>query len=189
MSAHVIYGMQVSLDGFVEAPGAAIDWTMPDAELHGFLNDQSRSAAGELYGRRLWELMSGYWPTADEEPGASPEVVDFARIWRATPKVVFSRTLERVEGNARLVRGDAAEEVARLKRDGDGELHTGGAALGGSLLRAGLVDELRLYVYPIVLGAGTPFLPPLDRRLPLEPIETRRFGMGVTYLSYRVANA
>jgi dihydrofolate reductase len=186
MSAHVIFSMQTSLDGFIEGPKRELDWSVPDAELHGFHNDRERETSISLYGRRLWELMAPFWSTAEEEPGASAEVVEFSRVWKATPKVVFSRTLERVAGNARLVRGSAVEEVTRLKRESDGILSVGGAALGGSLLRAGLVDELHLSVYPIVLGAGTPFFPALDHRVPLELIESRQFGSGVIHTSYRV---
>jgi dihydrofolate reductase len=185
MNRTVVYSMQVSLDGYMEDPNGAIDWSSPDEEVHRFHNDQARQAGAHLYGRRLYELMAAYWPTAGDDPDASPAVVEFARIWNATPKVVFSRTLERVDEQSRLVKGDAAEEVARLKEQPGGELLAGGAALGGSLLRQGLVDEIRLFVYPIVLGAGKPFFPPLEQRLQLELLDTRRFESGVVYLCYR----
>jgi dihydrofolate reductase len=186
MSRTVVYSMQVSLDGYMEAPNRDIGWSRPDEEVHRFHNDRARDAGAFLYGRRLYELMFKYWPTAGDDPSASPEVVEFARVWNATPRVVFSRTLERVDEGSRLVRGDAAEEVARLKEQPGGELDVGGAALGGSLLQAGLIDEIRLFVYPIVLGAGTPFFPPLESRLELELIDIRRFESGVVYLRHRV---
>lgn len=186
MSRSVIYSMQVSLDGYMEGPNQELDWAEPDEELHSFFNDQERGAGAYLYGRRLYELMSSYWPTAADDPAAPAQVVDFARIWNAMPKVVFSKTLERVEWNSRLVRGDAAEEVARLKEQPGEELHVGGASLAGSLLRARLVDEIRVFVYPTVLGAGTPMLPPLEQRLGLELLDTRRFASGVVYLAYGV---
>jgi dihydrofolate reductase len=186
MSRTAVYSMQVSLDGYMEAPDHDIGWATPDAEVHRFHNDRARDAGAFLYGRRLYELMFGHWPTAGDDPSASPEVVEFARVWNATPRVVFSKTLERVDEGSRLVRGDAAEEVARLKEQPGGELDVGGAALGGSLLRTGLIDEVRLFVYPIVLGAGTPFFPPLDHRIELELIDTRRFESGVVYLRHRV---
>jgi dihydrofolate reductase len=185
MSRTVVYSMQVSLDGYMEGPDRTLDWSAPDEEVHRFHNDEARKTGANLYGRRLYELMSAYWPTAGDDPAAPPYVVDFARIWNATPRVVFSQSLERVDEGSRLVRGDAAQEVARLKEQPGGELAVGGAALGGSLLRAGLVDEVRLFVYPIVLGAGTPFFPPLEHRLGLELVDTRRFDSGVVYLGYR----
>jgi dihydrofolate reductase len=186
MSRNVVYSMHVSLDGYVEGPNRELDWADPDAEVHSFVNDQERSAGAYLYGRRLYELMAGYWPTAGDAPGAPAPEVDFARIWLAMPKLVFSSTLERVEWNSRLVAGDAAEEVARLKQEPGGELHVGGATLAASLLRARLVDEIRLYLFPTVLGAGAPFLPPLDRPFGLELADTRRFASGVVYLAYAV---
>jgi dihydrofolate reductase len=186
MSRTLVYSMQVSLDGYMEGPGRDLGWAIPDEELHTFHNEQARAVGADLYGRRLYELMAAYWPTAGDDPAASPSVVEFARIWNATPRVVFSSTLEQVDPGSRLVRGDAVEEVARLKQGDGGELAAGGAGLGGSLLRAGLVDEIRLFAYPIVLGAGTPFFPPLDERIPLELIDTRRFDSGVVYTGYRV---
>jgi dihydrofolate reductase len=188
MSRTVVYSMQVSLDGYMEGPDRAPDWATPDEELHTFHNEHARAAGAYLYGRRLYELMAAYWPTAGDDPAAAPYVVEFARIWNAVPRVVFSNTLEAVDPGSRLVRGDAAEEVARLKQEDGGELDAGGAGLGGSLLRAGLVDEVRLFVYPVVLGAGTPFFPPLEHRLDLELIDTRRFDSGVVYTSYRMTN-
>jgi dihydrofolate reductase len=186
MSRTVVYSMQVSLDGYMEAPNRDIGWARPDEEVHRFHNERARDAGAFLYGRRLYELMFEHWPTAGDDPSAPPEVVEFARVWNATPRVVFSKTLERVDAGSRLVRGDAAEEVARLKEQPGGELDVGGAALGGSLLQAGLIDEIRLFVYPIVLGAGTPFFPPLESRLELELIDIRRFESGVVYLRHRV---
>lgn len=185
-NATLLYAMQVSLDGYMEAPGHDIGWTDPDPEVHAYMNDMERSAALSLYGRRLYELMESYWPTADEEAGAAAEVTDFAQVWRDTPKVVFSNTLERVTGNARLVRGDAAEEVARIKRETDGTINVGGAYLAASLLRAGLVDELEVLIYPVVLGAGTPLLPELTARVGLEHRTTRTFESGIVSVRYGV---
>jgi len=185
--ATLFYAMQVSLDGYMEAPGHDIGWTRPDAELHAYMNELEKAARLSLFGRRMYELMESFWPTADEDPGASAEVADYARIWRETPKVVFSSTLERVTGNARLVSGDAAAEVARIKRETEGTITVGGAHLAASLLRAGLVDELEAIVYPVVLGDGTPLLPALTDRVDLRLLSTRTFGGGVVSLRYRVA--
>jgi dihydrofolate reductase len=137
-----------------------------------------------LYGRGLYEAMT-VWETRDQDPDADEVELEWAAIWKQLPKVVFSTTLESVEGNARLVRGDAVAEVARLKEEpGEGALGVGGAGLAASLVRAGLVDEYGLFVYPVVLGAGTPFFPPVEDRIALELVETRTFGSRVVYLRY-----
>lgn len=186
-NATLLYAMQVSLDGFMEAPGHDISWTAPDAEAHAYMNEMEASSVVSLYGRRLFELMESYWPTADENPNAAPEEIEFARVWRESPKLVFSNTLDAVTGNARLVRGDAAEEVARLKHETDGLMTVGGAHLAASLMRVGLVDKLEVLVYPILVGDGTPLLPELRDRVGLELESTRTFEQsGVVSLRYRV---
>ena len=182
----LIYSMGVSLDGFIAGPAGEIDWSAPDEELHRFHNQQVREIAAELYGRRLYELMR-YWETAEENPSASEYEREFARIWKDTPKIVFSKTLEAVEGNSRLVTGDAAEEVARLKAEPGNDLAVGGAGLASTFIRRGLVDEYRLFVSPVALGAGTTYFPALDERIDLELVETRTFGSRVVYLRYRSA--
>ena len=179
------YPMSVSLDGFVETSKRSLDWVTVDEELHAFFNEEGRSVGTSLYGRRMYELMSAYWPTAEDDPDATPMMREFARIWRATPKVVFSRTLGEVAHHGRLVRDDAAGEVARLKGQGL-DMDVGLPTLAGSLLRAGLVDEVRLFVNPVVLGAGLPFFLPLDRPVGLRLLETRTFGSGVVLLGYEV---
>jgi dihydrofolate reductase len=128
-----------------------------------------------------------YWETADQEPSLADYALEFARIWNDLPKIVFSKTLENVVGNARLVRDDAAQEVARLKEQAGKDLAVGGAGLASSLMKVGLIDEYRLFVSPIVLGDGTPFFPPLASRINLELVETRTFGSRVVYLRYRQA--
>jgi len=182
----LVYSMGVSLDGFIADGDGAIDWTVPDEELHRFHNQQGRESGMHLYGRRLYETMAP-WETRDQDPDAHEAELEWAAIWKQLPKVVFSTTLESVEGNARLVRGDAVAEVARLKEEpGEGVLAVGGAGLATSLVRAGLVDEYGLFVNPVVLGAGTPFFPALDARIPLDLVETRTFGSRVVYLRYVV---
>jgi dihydrofolate reductase len=178
----LIYSMTVSLDGFIAGPGGEIDWSVPDDELHRFHNRQVEALGGMLCGRRLYETML-YWETADEDPGTPAH--EFAEIWRATPRIVFSRTLEQVEGNARLASDGAAEEAARLKEESDQDLGVGGAGLASTLIAAGLIDEYRLFVSPVVLGAGTPYFPPLEERIGLELVETQTFAAPVTYLRYR----
>jgi len=182
----LIYSMSVSLDGFVETPSRSLDWVLVDEELHRFFNDEARSMSAFLYGRRMYELMTDYWPTAESDPTATPAMVEFARIWKERPKVVFSRSLDRVEWNSRLVREDAPGEVARLKAQPGFDMDVGGPTTASTLMRSGLVDEYRLYVHPVILGAGTPFFSPLDDRVRLELLETHEFGSGVVYLRYGV---
>jgi dihydrofolate reductase len=179
----VIYSMGLSLDGFIAGPGGEIA-VVPDEELHRFHNQQAREFAAHLYGRRLWEVMSAWETYADENPSAPEHELEFARIWKDTPKVVFSRTLDSVEGNATLVRGDIAETVARLKREADGDLAVGGANLASAFIELDLVDEYGLFVHPVILGGGTAFFPPLDKRINLDLVETRTFGSGAVYLRY-----
>jgi dihydrofolate reductase len=182
----LIYSMGVSLDGFIAGPDGEIDWSAPDEELHRFHNQQARETDAHLYGRRLYEAMIP-WETADEKPSAPEHVLEFARIWKRTPKIVFSKTLEKVEGNARLVGDGAADEVARLKEQPGKDLAVGGAGLASTFIRLGLIDEYRLFVSPVVLGGGTPYLPALDERINLELVETRTFGSRVVYVRYRRA--
>ncbi len=181
----LIYSMSVSLDGYVATPSGSLDWVQVDDELHASFNDEARDVSAFLYGRRMWELMAGYWPTADTDP--EPVMRDFAAIWKVTPKIVFSRTLERVDHGARLVRDDVVAEVARLKAQPGYDMGVGGPTIAAPLLQAGLVDEVRAYVQPVILGAGLPFLPPLDDRIALRLAETRRFGSGVVYLGYETS--
>jgi dihydrofolate reductase len=180
----LIYSMGVSLDGFIAGPGGAIDWSAPDEELHRFHNQQTRELGALLCGRRLYEVMT-YWETADENPSAAEHELEFARIWKNLPKIVFSKTLEKVEGNARLVGDGVAEEVARLKEQPGGDLAVGGAGLASTCIELGLVDEYRLFVSPVVLGGGTPYFPALDERIDLELVETQTFGSRVVYVRYR----
>jgi len=174
--------MGVSLDGFIAGPKGEIDWSAPDEELHRFHNQHARETGAELYGRRLYEEMR-FWETAEERT-SDEHMLEFARLWKETPKVVFSRTLKRVEGNARLVKGDPVEEITRLKEEPGKDLAVGGAGLASTCIEAGLVDEFRLFVSPVVLGGGTPFFPPLEERIELSLVETRTFASRVIYARY-----
>jgi dihydrofolate reductase len=179
----LIYSMSVSLDGYIAGPDGAIDWAAPDEDLMRFHNEQTRELTGHLSGRGLYEDMLG-WETA-EQTRTDPLEVEFARIWTAVPKVVFSTSLATVVGNARLARKDVADEAAELKnQSGAGVVSVGGARLAASLAGKDLIDEYRLFVNPVVLGGGTPYFPPLPKRLDLELIETRTFSQ-VVYLRYR----
>jgi dihydrofolate reductase len=180
----LIYSMGMSLDGFIAGPGGEIDWSAPDEELHRFHNERVRELGAHLCGRRLYEEMV-YWETADEKPSAAEYELEFARIWKQLPKIVFSTTLESVEGKARLASDSVAEEVAKLKEQPGKDLAVGGAGLAATCMKLDVIDEYRLFVSPVALGGGTPYFPPLDERINLELVETRTFGSGVVYVRYR----
>ena len=180
----VIYSIGTSLDGFIAGRDGEIDWSAPDEELHRFHNEQTREVGVHLCGRRLYETMV-YWETADRDPSAGPVTLEFARIWQALPKVVFSSTLQTLQGNARLATGGVAEELATLKEQSPKDLSVGGAGLASTLVELDLIDEYRLFVSPVVLGGGTRYFPALDSRTTLELAETRTFGARVVYLRYR----
>ena len=164
----VIYSMSVSLDGFIAGPDGDIGFTAPDEELMRFHVQQTRGIGAELMGRGLYEDML-VWEDAETTMSGAVEL-EFARIWKPIPKVVFSTTLEQVQGNARLASDDVAGEVARLREaPGEGVVSVGGAGLAATLIKLDLIDEYRLFVIPVVLGGGTPYFPPLDRRIELEP--------------------
>jgi dihydrofolate reductase len=179
----LIYSMSVSLDGFIAGPGGDFAWSAPDEELHRFHNERTRELGAHVLGRRLYETMI-YWETADQQPLAD-YALDFARIWKPLPKLVVSSTLDRVEGNARLVSDRVADEVAQLKLQTDKDIGVGGAGLAATLIEHDLVDEFQLFVCPVVVGGGTPFFPASGARIDLELLETRTFGSRVVHLRYR----
>jgi dihydrofolate reductase len=181
----LIYLLNVSLDGFVETPDHSLGWATVDDELHTWFNDQMRTLDASLYGRRMYELMADYWPTGEDDPLATDAMREFARIWKPMPKIVFSTSLEHVEHNSRLVHGDVGTVLEGLRREFDGDLDVGGPNLAGQFVRRGLVDEYRLLIHPVVLGAGTPFWPEqLDAPLRLCLVETRSFASGAELRSY-----
>jgi dihydrofolate reductase len=181
----VVYWTSLSMDGYIDAANGDPSWVAPDEELHTHFNDVEREINTHLYGRRMYELMAAYWPTADEKPSAPPYEAEYARLWRAVPKVVFSKTLEKVDWNSRLVRGNAIDEVAELRRHSGMVMSVGGTILASALAAAGLIDEYRLYYVPILLGAGTQLFAGLDRRIKLRPIETRTFSSGTILVRCR----
>jgi len=179
----VFVHMSVSVDGYFEGLDGDISWHRMDAELHQQVNDELRSVATYLEGRRSYELMQSYWPTADLDPDAPAEVRDFAATWRSTPKVVASRTLTSVDPADTLVRDVDAGLVRSLAERGD--VAVGGAELAGHVLALGLVDVLRIYVHPVVIGEGRPlFAPGAQHDLRLD--ESRSFTNGVVLLRYAV---
>jgi dihydrofolate reductase len=185
----VIYIGSISVDGYIEAADGDSRWVVPDPELHRHFNELESSIGAHLYGRRMYELMAEFWPTADVQPAAPDCIVEYARIWRTMPKLVFSKTLARVDWNAELVRGDALEAVARLKRQPGKSLSVGGSALATSLARGGLIDEFRFYVMPTIVGAGTPIFHTLSQHIDLTPVEVRQFAAGAVLLRYRRTEA
>jgi dihydrofolate reductase len=179
----LIYSMTVSLDGYIAGPDGAIDWSVPDEELFRCHTQQIEDTGVHLCGRRLYETMV-YWETAEEGPLAA-DYVEFAQIWKALPKVVFSTTLEGVVGNTRLATDGVGEEVSRLREQPGKDIAVGGAGLAGACMRLGLIDEWRLFISPVLLGGGTPYFPTTEDRVKLELVETKTFGSRVVYVRYR----
>lgn len=182
----LIYSMGPSLDGYVAGRDGTFDWAVPDEELHRFHNEQTRELSAHLLGRNLYEVMA-YWETAHESPDCSQVELEFANIWQALPKVVFSTTLESVAGNTRLATGGVADELAALRVQADGDIGVGGAGLAATCMELGLIDEYRLFVYPVVIGGGTPCFAAVADQIDLELVETRTFDSRVMYLRYRRA--
>ena len=188
----VVYSMGVSLDGYIAGPDGD-DWGVPDAELHRFHNEQTSELGLHLLGRRLYEVMV-FWETAEVRDASAPASLseldlaqlEFARIWKRLPKLVFSTSLEAVEGNARLSRADPVATVRALKEEDGAPIAVGGAELAATLTAHGLIDEYHLFVYPVALGGGRPFFAG-DTRVDLGLVETRTFSSRVVYLRYRRA--
>ncbi|AVH25124.1 dihydrofolate reductase family protein [Nocardia cyriacigeorgica] len=179
-----MYSMSVSLDGFMAGPGDDISWTAPEPEIFRFHIEQTRNLAGIVCGRKLYEAML-VWETAEETMTDEAEL-EFARLWRPIPKVVFSTTLDSVQGNARLATDDLATEIARLRdQPGAGVVEISGATLAAAAIAEDLIDEYRQFVYPVILGAGTPFFPPRAEPLELELVESRPLSPRVVYLRHR----
>ncbi|MGW6929773.1 dihydrofolate reductase family protein [Lentzea sp. NPDC054927] len=181
----LIFGMNATLDGYIAATGADIGWSGPPSdELFQWWLDHERANDLLLYGRKLWAMMSSYWPTGDQQPDVTPARAEFARNWRDTPKVVFSSTIDEVDWNTRLVTGDAVAEITRLKAGDGGPMGIAGATLAGAAMRAGLIDEYAVVTYPVLVGGGTPFFTALDSWVDLNLVETRTFPGGVVLARY-----
>ncbi len=180
----ILYVMNVSLDGYIEDPAGTLDWSFPSPELHQHFNDWDRTIDTYLYGRKLYENMAAYWPTADQDPRIGPIELEFARQWKTKRKIVFSTTLKRVGWNSELFRGDLLEGVRRLKEQPGLDMNVGGAGLGASFLRLGLVDEVHLYTRPVLLGGGKPMFPANGPRMDLKLLEMKQFEGGVVMTRY-----
>ncbi len=178
----LIYSMSVSVDGFIADREGGFSWSVPDEEQFRFHVTQTRELGGLLLGRRLYETML-VWET---DPSMRDTELDaaFADTWCAIPKIVFSRTLDTVQGNARLAEASVAEEAAAALGATDKDVAIGGAGLAAVAIEFGLVDELRMFRHPVIVGGGTPFLPPVTKDVALELIETRTFGSPVIYERY-----
>jgi dihydrofolate reductase len=178
----LIFSMSLSADGFITDREGGFEWTVPSDELFRFHLEQVGELGGYLLGRRLYESML-VWET---EPSlrANEAGAAFADVWCAIPKVVFSRSLHSVEGNARLAEASLAEEVAAALDATDKDVSIGGAGLAAAAIELGLVDELRIFRYPVIVGGGTPFLPPVTKHVELHLVETRTFGARVVYERY-----
>ena len=182
----VTYSMGVSLDGYITGPDGTITAPPPDEEIFRFVTDEIRQVGVHLMGRRLYETML-YWETADRDPSLDDSEREWAAIWKALPKVVFSRTLSSVQGNARLASGGLAQEIQRLRAEpAEGGIAIGGATLAAEAAELGLIDEYLTRVYPVLVGGGTPFYPRGRHREELELVESRTFSSSVVYLRYRV---
>ena len=182
----VVVSMSLSVDGFMEGPDRDISWHMVDEELHTDFNQYLETASAFLEGRVTHELMAGFWPTADEDPSNPAPVREFAAIWREKPKYVFSKTLDTTDWNTTVVRDVVPEQIRELKSEPGGDLSLGGADLAASFMRLDLIDEYRLYIHPVVIGAGKRLFPP-DVQFSLRLGELRRFGNGVVLLHYATA--
>jgi len=179
----LVYSMSVSVDGFIADRDGGFGWTVPSDEQFRFHLARVRELGCHLCGRGLYETML-VWET-DRSLRDSELRAAFAEVWCALPKVVFSSTLERVQGKARLAEAPLAEEVAAAVAATDRDVEIGGAGLAAAAIELGLVDELRIFRNPVLLGGGTPFLPPVTDAVPLDLIETRTFGSRVIYERYR----
>ncbi|MFD8236879.1 dihydrofolate reductase family protein [Streptomyces sp. NPDC059696] len=182
----VTYSMNVSLDGYIVGPDGGFNWSEPDEEVFRFWIDEIREVGVHLLGRRLYETML-YWETAEQDQSLDDAQLEWTALWNPLPKVVFSRTLSTVRGNARLLSGGLADEIERLRAEpAEGDIAIGGATLAAEAAASDLIDEYRTMVYPVLVGGGIPYFPRDERRVDLELVESRTFGSGVVYHRHRV---
>jgi len=180
----LIYSGIMSLDGYTVDEDGSFQWAAPDEEVHAFVNDLQRPVGTYLYGRRMYETMR-FWETADTMPDEPPVVRDYTAIWQAADKVVYSTTLQTVTTRrTRIERSLDLDALRAMKADSDRDITIGGPTLAATVVAAGLIDEYQLFLTPIIVGGGTPFLP-RDVRTGLEFVDERRFAGGVVHLRYR----
>jgi dihydrofolate reductase len=184
--AKLIYAAITSLDGYIEDDTGGFDWAVPDEEVHAFVNDLERPVGTYLYGRGMYETMAG-WETDPDLAALSPHTADFAQIWQAADKVVYSTTLGAAStSRTRIERTFDPDQVRQMKASADRDLAVGGPGLAAHAFRAGLVDECHLFLVPVVVGGGKRSLPD-HVRLDLDLLDERRFGNGTVHLRYRTA--
>jgi dihydrofolate reductase len=181
----VVVNLSVSADGFFEGPDGDISWHHVDEEVHGHFNEVLGKMSYFAEGRVVYQMMEAYWPTADERPESSEPEREFARIWRETPKLVYSRTLDAVGPNATLFRDVVPDEVREIAAQAPGDLSLGGAEIVAAFQRHGLVDEYWLYIHPVAIGEGRRLFP-RGMHVDLDLLETHAFGNGVVRLRYEV---
>lgn len=184
----IVLMMSVSVDGYMEGPDRELDWQLVDDELHSHFNQELVGMGAFLSGRVTYELMAGYWPTADQDPNSPAPVVEYARIWRDMPKIVYSRTLASAGWNTTVVREVVPEQVRALTAQPGGDLALGGADLAATFMRHDLIDVYRIYVHPVAIGRGKRLFPALDRHIGFRLAGTRTFGNGVVLLHYTRAD-
>jgi dihydrofolate reductase len=180
-----MFMMSISLDGYIAGPNGELDWHLVDDELHTHFNEELGAMGAFLSGRVMHELMAEFWPTAGADPASTKPMVEYSRIWREMPKIVYSRTLERADWNTTVVREVVPDEVMALKAQPGGDLMLGGADLAAAFMAHDLIDEYRLYVHPVLIGRGKPLFSPSDATIDLRLAESRAFGNGVVLLRYQ----
>jgi dihydrofolate reductase len=181
----IIYDMSVSVDGFIEDVKGDFSWAEPDTELHQHFNDRESTVDTHLYGRRMYELMTAFWPTAEHDSSQPAVVLEYARIWNSKKKFVFSRTLTQAGWGFQIIKGDIAETIGKMKAEPGMDMSVGGPDLAATFMRLGLIDEVGLYIHPVIVGGGKPMFPELREKINLRLVETRTFGSGVVLLHYR----
>lgn len=182
----IIFSMQLSLDGYIEGPNGEFDWPIVEAELLDYFNDEIADVDTFLYGRKVYDGMAAFWPTADTNPVSNAPMQEYARIWRPMPKIVFSRTLERADWSTRIVADDLPGAVAELRAQPDTtHLLYGGADVTATFMAHDLIDEYWLFIHPVFLGGGTRLFGPLEHRQDLTLTETRTFSSAVVHARYR----
>jgi len=183
----LIYTMMASLDGFIEDINGSTSWAIVDDELHRHFNEEDAAKGAYLFGRKLFEDMCTYWPTADQDPDAPGYIREFAEIWRNKTKFVFSKTIKHADYNATVISENAIEEIRKLKKKPGEDLSLSGATLAETCIENGLVDEYLIYVNPVILGGGRPMFPE-SVNLSVRLIENRSFDCGVVRLRYETIN-
>ncbi len=180
----IVYGILTTVDGFIESPQKSLDWAVIDAEFHRFINARIQKSSALLFGRKMYENMLDYWPTAYKDPSNPDFIIEYSKIYNSKPKFVFSKTWDQVKGDATLIREHIPQEVAQLKEQFSGDLLLGGANIAAQFMHLGLIDELQLYIHPVLLGGGAPVFPQLQKPVRLQLAETQSLNSGIIFVRY-----